>query len=89
MRLYRVDDAVHLLCLLTDGKSADGVTVEVKLCDLVHMLNSKILIRSALIYTEEHLIFVYRFGKRVSLSISFLQRTSQRAVRSQDSFTYL
>ena len=47
MRLDHINDAVHILGCLTHGKATDRITVKIKLCDLLHVLNAKILINSA------------------------------------------
>ena len=52
IRLHHVDDAVHILRCLTDGQAADGVTVQVHLGDLFHVIDTQILIRRALIDTK-------------------------------------
>ena len=58
IRFYRVDDAVHLLGFLADRQTADGVTVAVQFRDLLHMTDTQILISSALIDPEQHLVAV-------------------------------
>ena len=56
VRLNGIDNTVHLLGLLTNGKSAYRVSVKVKLSDSVHVLDTKILVCSALVDTKKHLI---------------------------------
>ena len=65
MRLHGVDDAVHLLGGLTDRQTADGVALAGDLGDLMHMLDTEILVGTALVDAEEHLVAVDGLGEAV------------------------
>ena len=65
MRLHGVDDAVHLLGGFTDRQAADGVALAGDLGDLVHMLDTEILVGTALVDAEEHLVAVNGLGEAV------------------------
>ena len=58
IRLNYVDYAVHFLSGFTDCKSADSVAVKVKLCDILHVLDTKVIVGGALIYAEKKLILI-------------------------------
>ena len=63
--LYLLDDVIHHLRLLTNGKTADGVTGEVKFADALHVVDADIIVGAALVDTKKHLIFVDRFGQGI------------------------
>jgi len=65
MRLHGVDDAVHLLGGLTHGQTTDGVALAGDLGDLMHMLDTEILVGTALVDAKEHLVAVNGLGKAV------------------------
>ena len=65
VRLYHVDDAVHILGGLTHGQTADGVALAGDLGDPLHMLHAQILVGAALVDAEEHLILVDGLGEAV------------------------
>ena len=51
---------IHLLMRFTDGKTADGITGEIELGNLFHMLYAYICKHSALIYSKQHLTGIDR-----------------------------
>ena len=58
MRFNGIDDPVHILSRFADSKTAYCIPVKVKLSNLFHMLNTKIIKGASLIYAEQHLIRV-------------------------------
>ena len=66
--LYRVNDAVHILGCLANGKTSDCVAVEIKCGDLLHILDTKILICATLIDSEKELMGVDGIGERIQTS---------------------
>ena len=67
-RLYRVNDSVHFLSLFTYCKTADSISVEIHFCDLMHMLDSEILVCATLVDSKKHLLLVDCIGKAVESS---------------------
>ena len=51
---------VHHVSRLAHCKSADSVAVKVKLAYLLHMLDSQVVISTALVDAKKHLVLVYR-----------------------------
>ena len=49
MGFDRLDDLIHDLGAFADSQTADGITGQVKLCDLLHMPDANLLISAALI----------------------------------------
>ena len=85
IRLDRVDNAVHFLRLLAYRKSADRVSVEVKLGDPFHVLDTQILICASLIYSEKHLLRVDRGLERIQslhLGLAAFKPTCRPLARS-------
>ena len=66
------DNLVHNLGRLAHGKSADCVAVKVKLCNLLHMINAQILVCTALINAEKHLLPVDCTLERVKVAHTLL-----------------
>ena len=56
VRLNGVDNAVHLLGLLTDRKSTDSISVTVNLLDSLHISHTKVVVGSTLVNTEKELM---------------------------------
>ena len=64
-RNYCIQDPVHLFMCLTNCESADCVSIQIHLCNLLCMLNTDIFIDTPLIDSEKHLMFVDRIIKRI------------------------
>ena len=53
-----IQNVIHFLMALTDGKAAHCVTIQIHLTDAFCMVNTDIVKNCALIDTEKHLIFI-------------------------------
>ena len=65
IRLDALDDAVHSLRRLADRQSADGITVEIQLGNILHMGDAQIVEGAALVDAEKHLFWVHRVRQTV------------------------
>ena len=65
MRNCHIQNVIHLLMALTNGKSTHCVTVQIHLADAFCMVNTDIIINSSLIDTKKHLIFINRIFQTV------------------------
>ena len=61
--------AILRYCVLsirsTHGKTSDCIAVKIKLCNFFHMIDAQIVIDTALIYAEQHLVFTREELKRI------------------------
>ena len=73
-----VQNPVHFLVRLSHSQTAYSVAVQIKLRDLLSILDTDILINTALVDAEKHLMGVELSGRLFKRAISFLHRTSQR-----------
>ena len=62
MRRYVINYIIHNLGRLAHGKPAYCVAVKLQLGYSFHMLDPQIGIGAALVYSEKHLLRVYRSG---------------------------
>ena len=60
-----IEDVVHILGRFTDGKTADGIAIEVHFGDFLHMLDTELIECTALIDAEEQLILIDGIGEAV------------------------
>ena len=65
IRQHLVEDVVHHLGALSNRQSADGVARKIQFCDILHMLNTQIIIGTALIDAKQQLLRVDRIGQAV------------------------
>ena len=56
--LNNVYNVIHNIGRFTDGKSTDSIAVQIKLCYLLHMRGTKVVVSTALIYSEKQLLLV-------------------------------
>ena len=61
--LHGLNDAVHFLRFLAHGQTADGISVQIHLRDLLHMADTQILVGAALVDAEQHLLRVDGSGQ--------------------------
>ena len=64
-RLDRLEDLIHCLGRLADGKSADRVAWQIKFRDALHVVDTEINERRALVDAEQHLTGIDGVGQRV------------------------
>ena len=69
MRLDSLNNVVHLLCGFAHGKTSDGVTRQVKLCNALHMVHTNIRINAALVDAPKHLLFINSIGQSIQPGI--------------------
>lgn len=69
-------------------ESADGITGEIKLRDLLHMANAEIVVHRPLIDAPEHLSGIDGVVLRGIARESLLAAASQRTVRPHDASQY-
>ena len=63
--LNGLDDMIHDFRFFADGKTAERIAGEIEFGDTLHMVDTDIVIRTALVDTEEHLIFIDGFGQGI------------------------
>ena len=56
--LNGIDDVIHHLGFFTDGKTAEGIAGQIEFGDTLHVVDADIVVRTALVDTEQHLIFI-------------------------------
>ena len=65
MRYNRIQNPVHLFMCFSDRKSADRITIQIKLCNLLCMADTDIFIDATLVNSKKHLLLIDRIRKTV------------------------